>query len=305
MRNQWLWGGLGLVIGGITVSCSGTLAPSPSQESSLPNSAALAETNSAEQSIESAVRIVALTSLTADIVQSLDASKLVGVPGSVLLRQDSRFEGLTVVSEGRTPPNLEKIVALEPDLVIGAAGFHDQALQRLTELEIPTLGVEVNSWADLQTLTQTLAKAADTDPAPLLMRYQTCLNQAPESTPSALVLVSREPLLSPNKQSWAGNFLRQFNFQNLTADLQGQSPFEGYITLSAEKVLESNPEILIVVDTGEGSIEQMQAEPFWNQLKATQTDRVNVFDYYGLINPGSIASIERACAKLSDISEAE
>ncbi|MDJ0707768.1 MAG: ABC transporter substrate-binding protein [Leptolyngbyaceae cyanobacterium MO_188.B28] len=299
MDDQRLGRGLALILGGVIVACSGAT----SQKSSFPNSTASVETDSVEQSIDSASRIVALTSLTADIVQRLDARKLVGVPGSALLRQDSRFEGLTVVSEGRTPPNLEQIVALEPDLVIGAEGFHDQALQRLTELEVPTLTIEVNSWGDLQTLTQTLADAVNADPDPLLGRFQACFNQASENSLSALVLVSREPLLSPNKQSWAGDFLRQFNFQNLTAELQGQSPFEGYITLSAEKVLESNPEILILVDTGEGLIEQIQADPFWKQLKATQMDRVHVFDYYGLVNPGSIASIEQTCAKLSQISE--
>ena len=117
------------------------------------------------------------------------------------------------------------------------------------------------------------------------------------------MLVSREPLVSPNKHSWAGDFLRQFNFQNLTAELQGQSSFECYITLSAEKVLESNPEILIVFDTDEGLMEELQADPFWNQLQATQTNQVNAFDYYGLVNSGGIASIKQTCAKLSDVGE--
>ena len=59
-----------------------------------------------------------------------------------------------------------------------------------------------------------------------------------------------------------------------------------------------NPDILLVVDTGQGEVEKMKTEPFWRKLKATQGDRVYVFDYYGLVNPGSIDAIQDACKKL-------
>ncbi|NMF84541.1 ABC transporter substrate-binding protein [Nodosilinea sp. P-1105] len=248
-------------------------------------------------------RIVALTSLSADLVYTLDGDALVGIPGNELLRQDARFADLPTVSEGRTEPDLEQIVALEPTLVIGAAGFHDRTLQRLEELGTATLTTEVSSWADLRTLTTDLAATVDTDPQPLLERYDTCLAQAPDHSPTTLVLVSRQPLLTPNRNSWAGDFLTQFNIENVAADLQGDSPFEGYITLPEEKVLSADPEALLVVDAGENLLEQLQGEPFWSQLKATQQEQVHSFDYFGLVNPGSIASIEQTCRQLGDLFE--
>jgi iron complex transport system substrate-binding protein len=243
-------------------------------------------------------RIVALTSLSADLVHTLNDDALVGIPGNALLREDDRFADLPTVSEGRTEPDLEQIVALEPTLVIGAAGFHDRTLQRLAELGTPTLTTEVNSWADLRELTKALAATVDTDPKPLMERYDACLAQAPPSSPPTLVLVSRQPLLTPNKTSWAGDFLAQFNVANVAADLQGESPFDGYITLPEEKVLDANPEVLLVVDAGENLLDQLKGEPFWIQLKATQHDQVHSFDYFGLVNPGSLASIERTCEQL-------
>ncbi|MEM7062555.1 MAG: ABC transporter substrate-binding protein [Cyanobacteria bacterium P01_B01_bin.77] len=245
--------------------------------------------------------IVALTSIGADIVHNLAADTLVGIPGSPLLSNDSRFEGLTVVSSGRTEPDLEKIVALKPDLVIGAAGFHDKTLERLTELEINVLSVDIKDWESLKNFTQTLATQLDVDPTPLIERYDTCLAQANDGGPTAIVLASREPLLSPNKASWAGDFLEKFNVQNLTADLQGQSEFQGYVTLSPEKVLEMNPEKLYFIDSGGGledEIAQLKTDPFWNQLSAVQSDQVQAFGYHGLINPGSIESIEQVCNDL-------
>lgn len=245
--------------------------------------------------------IVALTSIGADIVHNLDADTLVGIPGSPLLSNDSRFEGLTVVSSGRTEPDLEKIVALEPDLVIGATGFHDKTLKRLTDLEINVLSADIKDWESLKNFTQTLATQLDVDPTPLVKRYDTCLAQATDGGPTAIVLASREPLLSPNKGSWAGDFLEKFNVQNLTADLQGQSEFQGYVTLSPEKILEMNPEQLYFIDSGGGledEIAQLKTDPFWSQLTAVQSDQVQAFDYHGLINPGSINSIEQVCNNL-------
>jgi iron complex transport system substrate-binding protein len=253
-------------------------------------------------SIESAQRVIALTSLTADIIERLDATKLVGIAGNSLLRKDERFQNVPQVSEGQTPPNLEKIVALKPDLVIGAKGFSDLTLNKLKELGIPTLSTNIDSWNALIEITQSLAQIIEADPTPLLDRYQTFLSDNPQSSPSTLVLVSRQPILAPNQKSWAGDLLAKFKVNNLAAELQGNAPIAGYVTLSPEKILQENPELLLIVEPmGQKLLPEFKAEPFWNQLKATQRDRVYVFDYYGLINPGSIDKIEEACTKLKQI----
>lgn len=268
--------------------------------------ACVASTSLPPESIEEdpAPRVVALTSLTADLVATLEGDSqqptahLVGMPGSPLLRNDPRFTGVEVVSEGRVEPDLEKILALEPNLVIGAKGFHDKVLARLTELGVPILAVDVNDWDALAALTLDLAERLGADSAPLLARYQNCLAQAGSNGPAALVLVSRQPLLSPNRDSWAGDFLAQFGFKNLTADLQGDSPFGGYVTLSEEKVLAADPELLLVVETEENLLAQLKEDAFWGQLAATKSGAVDTFDYFGLINPGSLASIETTCEQL-------
>ena len=217
--------------------------------------------------IENAKRIVALTSLSADIIHRLDATKLVGIPGSRLLRKDERFQELPTVSEGRTPPNIEKIVALKPDLVIGAVGFHDSTLKKLKELGITTLASQTNSWDAVIKQIKDLASATNTDPAPLLAKFDSLLKDIPEQSDSILVLVSSQPALSPNKNSWTGDLLKKFNANNLTADLQGDSIGQGYVTLSEEKIVQQNPEILLVVDPSRaGVINQLKSKSFWNKL---------------------------------------
>ena len=78
-----------------------------------------------------ASRVVALTSLSADMVVSLDPTVLVGIPGTSLTKADPRFNGIKRVSSGRSQPSVEAIVALKPDLVIGAEGFHSKILNSL------------------------------------------------------------------------------------------------------------------------------------------------------------------------------
>jgi iron complex transport system substrate-binding protein len=263
------------------------------------NSSTVSNTNSDATTVE---RVVALSSLTADVTQKLSPEKLVGIPGSSLLKENPQFKDIETISSGRTPPNLEKVVALQPDLVLGAVGFHNQVGQRLSEIGISTNLVEVDSWSALKDITQDLATRLNADAEPLLQRYQSCVEKASTSEKSVLVLVSRQPILSPNKQSWAGDFLQQFNVNNLAADLQGNSQFGGYVTLSAEKLLEANPDMIFVIDPGnEGIIEQFQNDPFWGKLQAATNEQIYSFDYYGLINPGSIEKIESACASLSEI----
>lgn len=266
--------------------------------SESPEEVPITQSTTTETAITPAERVVALTSLSADLTATLDADRLVGIPGSRLVAQDSRFADIPTVSEGRTEPDLEEIIELQPDLVVGAKGFHDKALERLSELDIPVLTAEIDSWESLRSFTTELATRLEADASPLIDRYEACLASPPTEETSALVLVSRQPILAPNKNSWAGDFLAQLNVQNLAADLQGESEFDGYVTLSAEKVLEADPDSIFIVDTGEDLLGQLKGEPFWSQLKATQTGNVFSFDYFGLVNPGSLASIEETCAQL-------
>ena len=279
-----------------------TNASGTSSGSATAESEASAEVTE-QETIESAERVVALTSLSADLTATLSSGKLVGIPSSPILARDGRFEDIETVSSGRTEPDLEKIIDLQPDLVIGAKGFHDKALQRLSDLDIPVLTVEIDSWENLRSFTTALATTLGTDAQPLLERYDACLAQPSaesdtDNSSSALVLLSRQPILAPNRNSWAGDFLTQLNIQNLAAEFQGDSEFDGYVTLSAEKVIESDPDALMVVDTGEDLLGQLKSEPFWSELKATKEDNVLSFDYFGLVNPGSVASIEATCEQL-------
>jgi len=304
MRSLKTWAII-LIVAIFTISCTPNLfsqLPAPVNTTSIATADVKTDVKSDTKTAIS--KVVALTSLSADIVYRLDKTKLVGIPGSRLLRENAEISKITQVSEGRTPPNLEKIIALKPDLVIGATGFHDQVLEKLKGLGIKTMTSSITSWKSLEDLTLAIATEIQADPAPLIQSYQSLISAKSAKPESTLVLVSSQPILAPNKNSWAGDLLTQFQINNAAADLQGQSPQRGYITLSAEKVLEANPKVLILVDFGDGAINKLKEAPFWSKLDAVISDRVYTFDYYGLVNPGSIDAISKACTKLQGIVKA-
>ena len=287
MSKSWLKFGLIFLISFFFFACA-----SPSVQQKAPSSS----------TIESAQRVVALTPLTADIIERLAPEKLFGIVGSPLLTNDDRFIDIDRVSQGRTPPNLETILALKPDLVVGAEGFYTQAMTKLEELGIATLKTKVKSWEGLLSTTKTLAERLDADPKPLLNEYQSFIQDIPEVSRSILLMISNKPILSPNKNSWAGDLLERFNTKNVTASIQGESNlFRGYVTLSPETILKKNPEIILVVNGEPDILNRFKSDPFWQELKATQSDRIYSFDYFGLVNPGSIEQINETCTKLKQV----
>ena len=294
MSTPWNLRSLALLLSLSLIACTTATTQSPTASPSSTNS----PNQITPPTNQTANRVVALTSLSADIIQRLARSKLVAIPGSRLLKQDTRFQGLPTVSEGRTMPNLEAIVNLKPNLVIGAVGIHDQTLRKLERLGIQTFQTELKSWDSLGTVTRAIAQHIDADPTPLLQEYQSLLTDIPTQSPSTLILASHQPILAPNKNSWAGDLLTQFRAKNVAADLQGQSVMAGYITLSPEKLLEANPRVLILVNIEQDIAKKFKSESFWNQLQAVQANRVYVLDYYGLVNPGSIDAIKQACNQL-------
>ena len=106
-------------------------------------------------------RVVTLTSLSTDIVNSISTKKLVGIPGSSLLKDNIDYQELPKISQGRTPPNLERIVSLKPDLVIGTKGFHDKILGRLEDINVRTLSYELKDWDSLEKTINLISKKLD------------------------------------------------------------------------------------------------------------------------------------------------
>ena len=246
-------------------------------------------------------RVVALTSLGADLVASLDREVLFGVPGTSLTKNDRRYVGIKRISSGRSQPSIESIVSLEPDLVIGATGFHSKVLGSLERLGIPTLAFKIDRWNRLENAVEVLSRRIPNNGELKSRLARVCppisaSQRLKKDKTSVLILAGIAPKLSPNKQSWSGSLLERRGLLNATDSLPGTSQFSGYITMSNERLLSVKPgKVLVINPSGGVSREQLSLRKFFPALSAG--DFISM-DYYGLINPGSLKSISKACAKL-------
>ena len=250
---------------------------------------------------DKARRVVALSSLSADLVMSMNPDVLIGVPGTSLTNQDSRYSGLKRVSNGRSQPSIELILALKPDLVIGAEGFHSRALSSLKKLGVATLAVKVNRWDKLEQASSTLENKIFSSSSIQSKLAKTCPSKTftQSSKTSVLILAGVSPKLSPGQKSWSGSLLDRLGLVNASKDLPGSSEFSGYITMSNERLLAIKPDkVLVVNPSGDATKTAESLSPFFPGLKAGD---FKVMDYYGLINPGSLSSIKKACMALSDL----
>ena len=246
-------------------------------------------------------RIVALTSISADLVNSISNDSLVGIPGSSLFKNRKDFMNKIIISQGRNPPNLEKIIKLKPTLVIGAKGFHDKVLSKLEEFSIKTIATDIRDFSDLEKLSNLITKNSNILKFSLKNKLPNCYNLKPIKKDSTIVLVSTKPILSPNSKSWSGNLLNRFKINNLSAELEAKSSFRGYANLSSEWLISKNPENLILISTPGSDLSKYKKLEYWNKLKAVKNDNIYEFEYYGFINPGSLLSINNACTKLQDL----
>ena len=260
-----------------------------------------------EPSLGRVERVVTLTSLSTDIVNSISNNKLVGIPGSSLFKDKTDYQELPRISQGRTPPNLEKIVSLKPDLVIGTRGFHDKILGKLDEINVRTLSYELKDWDSLENTIFLISEKLDlNDPKKIYEVISANLNECivineRNKKTNVVVLASTKPILSPNSKSWAGNLLQRFGLNSLTKDLDSKSEFRGYVNLSPEWLVKEDPDNLIIIQTRPGQYVDFEKSFPFSNLKAVKSDQVYRFNYYGLINAGSLESINNACLKLRNI----
>ncbi|MEM7717227.1 MAG: ABC transporter substrate-binding protein [Cyanobacteria bacterium P01_A01_bin.68] len=273
-----------------------------SNQTNTVNTTELKNEQNAKEPIKLAKRVVALTPLAADLIYNLDKNKLVAVPNGRYTSKTAKFKELPRVGI-RGNINLEKIVALKPDLVIGSELFQSQALNRLKELGIDTISHQTSSWQDLENLTKQLANRVGANPQTILSKYQSFLTNIPENGESVLMLVSRVPVLSPNKKSWAGDLLNKFKYKNITADLQSNTRFQGYLTLSPEKILTANPDKIFLIESDNMNPDELKKLPFWSKLKATQNNQVYLFHHDGLISPTSIDTVQEVTTQLREVSK--
>ena len=247
-------------------------------------------------------RVIALTSLSSDLVENLNEQVLVGVPGTTLTNNDSRYFGIKRISSGRNMPNIESVISLKPDFVVGADGFHSRVLAKLKKLGVQTLALKIDSLEALYNADQMLRKYIPSTSSQDNKLQNICpaptrgIKNSNNNKERILILAGISPMLSPTKSSWADSLLRRNNLANATKDLSGKSPFDGYITMSNERLMAIKADKVILIKPSDESPSLRKS--LLKFMPHVSEKEIVSMKYYGLINPGSLDSIAKACTML-------
>lgn len=187
---------------------------------------------------------------------------------------------------GLDDAQIERIVALRPDLVLAAPSA--RAVERLEALGVVVVVMHTRSHADvrhnLQRLGRLLGDAAAADT--LWQRIEAQMTEAAGRTPPALrgrtvyFEVESAPFAA-GPESFIGETLQRLGLRNIVPASLGPFP-----KLSPEFVVRAQPDVII----GEARfVHAMLSRPGWGALRALQQHQLCAFptaDYELLVRPG-------------------
>lgn len=239
-------------------------------------------------------RLVALTPWVVEMLILLGAPP-VGRPSSA----DWPAEAAKIPEHGMSYRlNYERIAALKPDLLIGNKDLHAPYLGNLQQVGAPVLLYMIDSYkdvvekykifGDLVGEPERAAKLA----GDIERRVEAVRKKVPaQGHPRVLVMVGNVESWSAAKpNSYLGDMVRLLHGVNIAENGPEHRP--GYTRLTMERVVEANPDVIILVkpvrdasDTSK-ALPGFQKDPMWNSLSAVEHGRVVELDPVFFTSPG-------------------
>lgn len=192
--------------------------------------------------------------------------------------------------------DLERILALKPDLIIGWESGNGVQLQRLEQLGLTLYRSEPRRLDDIAAGMEKLGVLAGTEPAAReqagkFRRRLASLREATRGKAQRTVFyqIWNSPLMTVNGDDLINEVISLCGGKNIFAELPVMTP-----KVSEEAVIAANPEVIIASGMGRERPEWLEEWRKWPQLKAVKQKRLYV------INP---SIIQRATPRLLDGAE--
>jgi iron complex transport system substrate-binding protein len=177
-------------------------------------------------------------------------------------------------------PNVEKIVALSPDVVVAAAGVQAEVVSRLAELGVPVVTLEPTTLDDLFTdLEQLGALLGTTDKAAALvadLKAQVAdVEEKVKDAPAQTVFfeIYGKPLMTAGSGTLIEDLVARAGGENI-----GSAAGDYYPEFSEEVLLQQDPEVYIAVKGSQSDPGAIAERPGYDALQAVRNDRVYVID---------------------------
>jgi len=204
---------------------------------------------------------------------------------------------------GFDSPSIEKIVELEPDLVL-ASTIHDEEVPRLEEMGIPVLVVESSRVDELFESMALVAEMTGVEESgeelinSMKERIDAVQEKVSDIDPEDRVLVFYEvysdPLMTAGEGAFINEILSLAGGENIFGDVA-----DNYPQISAEEVADRQPDIILFPDyhgTAGTVLEEMADRPGWESVPAVEDKNLHAIsdDTFSRPGPRIVEAIEEA-----------
>ncbi|MFP4081278.1 MAG: ABC transporter substrate-binding protein [Candidatus Aminicenantes bacterium] len=250
-------------------------------------------------------RIISLAPNITEILYALDlGDKIVGVT------RYCDYPPPAVEKEkigGMVDPNLEKIKALNPDLIIGFRGNPLRTLQRIRQLDLPLFVLEMGKTVEsVFLIIEKIGKVTQKEKEAALLvqsmkrkhqKIQQALREV-EHQPKVFFSLHGMGLWTCGQDSFLDDLVRKAKGVNIAGNIKRR-----WIHFNREQLIHQNPEVIIIISKSMEEFHQakewIKDEHVFETLEAVAEDRIYFLDENLATRPGP--RIVDALADLSRI----
>ncbi len=239
-------------------------------------------------------RIVVLNSSNLELLyavggRAIGRPEITGMPAYLVKKVKN------LPSIGETPnPNVEKIVSLNPDLVIGInVMFHHAIIPAMDKAGIPILLLSINSYQDILDKIRFFGKiTGNTKRAEELIRniekkVSDIKKRIQGHTPPRVVIIwgSTQSFNMALPNSFVGNLVEMLGGINIAAQSKALPSMPQYAPLSLEYILAKDPDMVFLITHGNDKKvsdkfkKEIQGHPAWNGMRAVKEGKVYTLPY--------------------------
>lgn len=291
---------LGIYLLAALAACAPTATPQPTATSELPTAMPSPEPIVVTDSLGHELtlpatpeRIVSLAPSNTEILFAVGAGdNVVGVteycdyPEEVqAIEKIGGFSAKTI--------SVEKVVALEPDLVVAGDESHRPVREALEQVNIPVLSMSADTLEDVHanillvghvTGHETQAEQVVEDMKNRVQAVRETVAPIPEEERLTVFWeVFDEPLMTAGPATFNSQMIELAGGISIFGDLEGDYP-----QINAEEVIARNPDIIMSSDTHGEKLtqEQVADRPGWEQIDAVKNNRIHLIDGNIVSRPG-------------------
>lgn len=235
--------------------------------------------------VESSDRIVSLSSSATQVLLALGAGgRIVGLDSY----SEQYLPGVEVVGD-YTGPDLERIVALEPDVVFAANKIQRDAIDQLREMGVAVIAAEPTEWNQIPESFELIGQAAGNTAgaSDLSKQLDETVREVQDNAPSEL-LTCYYVLSYGNAGNWTsgeGSFINtMIEYAGGVPTTKGKAP--SWLEYPMEDLAADDPQC-IILSSDAGTIEDFVSTPGYETLGAVTNGLVFLVDADLVNEPGT------------------